>query len=125
MVQINLNYIAAAFVLLTFSGSIQAWSRMYWYGHVLIVLSSLFFRSGGRHALKAGLGDVRQKRVPSFQVSPPSPVDDNSPTWVKDAFGYPQDKNESGLPEELMDGAEEMVAGAMTPREEYIISKEE
>lgn len=88
MVQINLNYIASAFVLLTFTDSIRAWSRMYWYGHVLVALSMVFFRTGGRQTLKAGLGP--KKPVPSFKLSPPSPIDPQEmdpKTWVRQAMG--------------------------------------
>ncbi|KAK4690004.1 hypothetical protein P7C73_g106, partial [Tremellales sp. Uapishka_1] len=89
MVQINLNYIVSSFLLLSFRDSIRAWHRMYWYGHILTIASLLFFRLGGKKALRQGLGEkpvAPATPVPSFSLSPSSPTRDEDDTkdlrWV-------------------------------------------
>lgn len=99
MVQINLNYLVAAFLLLEFKKSIMAWARMYFYGHVIIFSFMAFLRLGGKKWLRAGLparnkpassaqqqsGDKLQAPVPSFKVSPPTPKDERENPDGEDA----------------------------------------
>ncbi|PSR73493.1 hypothetical protein PHLCEN_2v10785 [Hermanssonia centrifuga] len=47
-----LNYLAAPFMLLTWHDSILGWSRLAWYGHVMIVSAMAFFYGGGTGFLK-------------------------------------------------------------------------
>ncbi|KAJ3863661.1 endoplasmic reticulum protein [Lentinula novae-zelandiae] len=42
-----LNYVASPFMLLTWENSIIGWTRLGWYGHVVIMGSLLFFYVGG------------------------------------------------------------------------------
>ncbi|XAO23955.1 hypothetical protein I312_102744 [Cryptococcus bacillisporus CA1280] len=94
------------FLLLDFKDSIGAWNRMYWYGHVAIIISMCFMSFGGRKALKRGL-DKRKSRIPpSVKVSPPSPPIDHTPPpppedemdstdlrWVKHDLDNPEDQD--------------------------------
>nr|KIR50417.1 lysophospholipid acyltransferase [Cryptococcus bacillisporus CA1280] len=105
-VQSILNYLVAPFLLLDFKDSIGAWNRMYWYGHVAIIISMCFMSFGGRKALKRGL-DKRKSRIPpSVKVSPPSPPIDHTPPpppedemdstdlrWVKHDLDNPEDQD--------------------------------
>ncbi len=66
--QISVNYIVAAFMLLGFKDCLKAWHRMGWYGHIMIVGTWAFFNFGGRGILKevhrqAGR-DVSSKKGP-------------------------------------------------------------
>lgn len=126
MVQMNLNYTAASFLLLGFKDSLTAWNRMYWHGHIMIVAATLFFHLGGRAALRKHLPPPGTKAdVPSIKVAPPSPVKDKSDDsppydednatdlrWVKHALDNPSHKDAgrgvtpAGLVERAMDGAE-------------------
>jgi lysophospholipid acyltransferase len=139
MVQINLNNVASAFILLRLKDCLGAWTRMFWYTHVLIVLSLAFFHFGGRRALRRGLEarglDGKRKAkltvdtevdLPSLKVSPPSPpLDEQDPKdfrWVKHALDNPpyQDAGkgvgpDGGLVDEVMKGAE--TPRAVTSRE--------
>ena len=47
-----LNYAAAPFMLLTFTDSITAWTRLGFYGHVVIFGSLIFFSAGGAKYFK-------------------------------------------------------------------------
>lgn len=105
-VQSILNYLVAPFLLLDFKDSIGAWNRMYWYGHVAVIISMCFMSFGGRRALKRGL-DKRKSRIPpSVKVSPPSPPIDHTPPpppedemdstdlrWVKHDLDNPEDQD--------------------------------
>jgi lysophospholipid acyltransferase len=129
MVQINLNNVAASFVLLDFKDCIRAWARMYFYSHVLIIISTAFFHFGGRRALRKGLearGISTTKRsipkdVPSVQVSPPSPpreeMDPKDLHWIRHALDTPPQGGGEGMGP---DGGflEELMSGAETPRNE-------
>ncbi|GAW08253.1 endoplasmic reticulum protein [Lentinula edodes] len=42
-----LNYVASPFMLLTWENSITGWTRLGWYGHVIVMGSLLFFYVGG------------------------------------------------------------------------------
>lgn len=42
-----LNYVTPPFMLLTWNDSITAWSRLGWYGHVIIMGTLVFFYVGG------------------------------------------------------------------------------
>jgi len=120
MVQTNLNYIASAFVLLSLKDCVRAWHRMGWYTPVLVTIAMVFFQSGGRRALRKGLEgkkkDETPGKVPSLQVSPPSPHDERDPKdlrWVKHALDTPtyQDGGagvdpDGGLVDGIMRGAE-------------------
>ncbi|WWD17220.1 hypothetical protein CI109_101658 [Kwoniella shandongensis] len=134
VVQTNLNYIVAPFLLLSLKGSIQAWHRMYWYSPIVVALSMAFFSAGGRRKLKRGLdkrnaASVPRAAPPSFKISPPSPAvlpkDDVPPPpapederdssdlrWVKHALDNPsyQDSGEGvgigvSIPDEWMESA--------------------
>lgn len=76
MVQINLNYVASAFVLLNFKDCITAFNRMGWYAHVLVAGTMLFFQAGGQRWLRKGLEKrgLASRHVPSVKVEPPSPT---------------------------------------------------
>lgn len=47
-----LNYATAPFMLLTVKDSLTAWSRLGWYGHVIIFGSLVFFHAGGTNYFK-------------------------------------------------------------------------
>jgi lysophospholipid acyltransferase len=74
-----LNYVAAPFMLLTFSDSIEAWRRLHWYGFWMIGSTLAFFWLGGSSFLKAlqkKEGKVAEKvMTPESHVMPP-PLDD-------------------------------------------------
>ncbi|WRT66454.1 uncharacterized protein IL334_003412 [Kwoniella shivajii] len=121
VVQVTLNYTACAFILLGFKDCIRAWSRMWWYTHVAIILTMAFFHFGGRRSLRKGLekrgkisaerfstiGQGRRSPLPSVRVSPPSPIskprspppqpeDEKDPKdlrWVKHALDNPPDQD--------------------------------
>jgi len=136
MVQTNLNYIASSFILLSFEDCLTAWQRMGWYTHILIASSTLFFQYGGRRALRRRLEGKKKteapSEVPSFMVSPPSPLhpphDEHDPsdlTWVKHAFENPSHRDGGvGVHPDggLMDG---IMRIAETPRSESPGLKEE
>ncbi|WVF71254.1 hypothetical protein IAT40_006056 [Kwoniella sp. CBS 6097] len=90
IVQLTINYTACAFILLSFKDCIRAWNRMYWYTHILVIVSMAFFHFGGRRALRKGLEQrgklpadksfsssasttTRRSPPPSVKISPPSP----------------------------------------------------
>lgn len=79
-VQVTLNYLAAAFLLLDFKASVSAWTRCWWYAHVAIFATLGFLHFGGRRWLKSGLYSRGKPGapgvVPSVSVSPPTPQDD-------------------------------------------------
>jgi lysophospholipid acyltransferase len=111
VVQINLNYVACAFMLLSFKGCLTAWQRMGYYGHVMIALATAFFRFGGRRLLRKGVKTEPKKDkrdVPNLQVSPPSPPEDETDPkdlrWVKHALDNPsyQDGGEGVHLDEVM-----------------------
>ncbi|WVQ79951.1 hypothetical protein IAT38_002052 [Cryptococcus sp. DSM 104549] len=105
VVQTNLNYIVAPFLLLKLGPSVQAWTRMYWYSHIGALVAFAFFRFGGRAALKRGLekrNRVAAGPAPSLKISPPSPAVETVPPpapedemdsrdlrWVKHALDNP------------------------------------
>lgn len=131
MVQMNLNYTAAAFLLLGFKDCLKAWNRMYWHGHVMILVTFVFFHFGGRQALRRHLpapaptSTGLKGEVPSIKVAPPSPVqsdrsqphdeeDSKDLRWVKHALNNPSDKDggQGVTPAEMVDRA---MDGADTP----------
>lgn len=48
-----LNYAAAPFMILSLRDSLRAWSRLGWYGHVILGVCLVFFWSGGGRLLRA------------------------------------------------------------------------
>ena len=85
----------------------------------------LFFRTGGKQTLKAGLGP--KKAVPSFKFSPPSPIDPpqgDPKVWVRHAMGDSNGgtgSHENGKWVENLDGTKTPgtgVSGTTTPRNE-------
>lgn len=90
----NSNYVASAFILLTFKDCISAWHRMGWYGHISIALALAFFRSGGGKYLKSQLppsavtskSKSKEPKAVKPQVSPPPEPTDDDMTWVKHAL---------------------------------------
>lgn len=120
MVQMNLNYTASAFLILGFKDSLRAWNRMWWYGHVMIIAASLFFRLGGRSALRQHLPPTAKTSVPSINVAPPSPIDGPPATprdeydskdirWIKHALDNPsyKDSGKGANPGDMLDEAME------------------
>jgi lysophospholipid acyltransferase len=118
MVQMNLNYTACAFLILGFKDSLRAWNRMWWYGHVMIIASSLFFHFGGKAALKQRLPPTAKRPVPSINVAPPSPIDGTPGTprdeydsrdirWIKHALDNPtyKDSGRGVNPGDMLDEA--------------------
>lgn len=93
--QININYIASAFMLLSFRSCIQAWHRVGWYTHILVAIAMLFFQAGGRRALRIGIlvqPKAAHKQAPSLKVSPPSPHDEKDSSdlrWITHALENP------------------------------------
>lgn len=100
LVQINLNYLVAPFLLLDLKPSIMAWHRMYWYTHVQIALFLVVMRLGLRRWLRSGLRPREAKkaaetRIPELTLSPPTPDEyrrrpegdedgpDNDVEWVR------------------------------------------
>lgn len=125
MVQVNLNYTAAAFLLLGFKDSLRAWNRMYWHGHVMIVVASVFFHFGGRQALRQRLPTQPKPDVPSIKVAPPSPdksksspphdeADSGDLRWIKHALDNPshKDAGRGANPADMVDRA---IDGSNTP----------
>ncbi|OJA12673.1 hypothetical protein AZE42_10144 [Rhizopogon vesiculosus] len=74
-----LNYVAAPFMLLSFTDSVEAWRRLHWYGFWMVGSSLAFFWLGGSKFLKAlqkKEGKIAEKVVtPESHVMPP-PLDD-------------------------------------------------
>lgn len=120
MVQVNLNYTVSAFLLLGFKDCVRAWNRMYWHGHIMILVASLFFHFGGRQALRKHLPAPTpagaKGEVPSSKVAPPSPVQSDSSqpnderdsrdlTWVKHALEDRRNGGEGVNPAEMVDRA--------------------
>jgi lysophospholipid acyltransferase len=74
-----LNYVAAPFMLLNFTDSVEAWRRLHWYGFWIVGSALAFFWLGGSKFLKAlqrKEGKVAEKVVtPESHVMPP-PLDD-------------------------------------------------
>ncbi|WVW84013.1 hypothetical protein I302_106040 [Kwoniella bestiolae CBS 10118] len=116
VVQLTLNYTACAFILLGFKDCLVAWNRMWWYTHILVLLTMGFFHFGGRRSLRKGLekrgklsavpSSAKSKKspppTPRFKISPPSPsIDGKVPPppederdssdlrWVKHALDNP------------------------------------
>ena len=128
MVQINLNYIASAFILLSLKDCTRAMHRMGWYSCILVALAMVFFQFGGRRMLKKGLDGKKKGAgppapVPSFKVSPPSPIeppnDEHDPSdlrWIKHALDNPshQDGGEGVHPVDLVDGLMKDTVGSRT-----------
>ncbi|KAG0700048.1 MBOAT, membrane-bound O-acyltransferase family-domain-containing protein [Suillus ampliporus] len=54
-----LNYVAAPFMLLTFTDSIEAWRRLHWYGFWIVFSTLAFFWLGGSKFLK---GPTEERR---------------------------------------------------------------
>ncbi|KAF8607705.1 MBOAT-domain-containing protein, partial [Ceratobasidium sp. AG-I] len=50
--QLLLNYATAPFCLLTVSASITAWKNMGWYGHVMVLVPLVFFKTPGTAVLE-------------------------------------------------------------------------
>ncbi|ORX36566.1 putative member of the MBOAT family of putative membrane-bound O-acyltransferase [Kockovaella imperatae] len=133
MVQSNLNYVVAPFMLLSFRNCMTAWSRMGWYSHIIIALSMAFFQLGGRRRLRKGMEGRQAKTKPSFKLSPPSPmVDEKQETdfkWVRHALENQGEKGvhaDGGFVDRVMRGAE--TPGTETPRtvdEEPFVHKQE
>jgi lysophospholipid acyltransferase len=124
MVQMNLNYTACAFLILSFKDSLRAWNRMGWYGHIMIGLAILLFRFG-TSTLRKNLPAVPKKQVPSINVAPPSPIDGPPMTprdeydskdlrWVKHALDNPtyKDSGRGVHPGDMLDRAVESDASS-------------
>ncbi|KIJ19826.1 hypothetical protein PAXINDRAFT_125984 [Paxillus involutus ATCC 200175] len=73
-----LNYVAAPFMLLTYSDSLKAWSRLGWYGFWIVGSGFAFFKAGGSTYLQ-GLQkqqakvavDASKPQTPGPHVVPP------------------------------------------------------
>ena len=128
LVQINLNYTASAFILLTFRDSVTVWHRMGWYGHICIILAMTFFQAGGRRLLRKGLAGRETTTPPApprVTIPPPPQPEDESNSrdlrWVKHELDNPyyQDGGEgvhpdAGFVDRLVQGAE--TPGFQSPR---------
>lgn len=57
------NYAAAPFMLLTVKDSLECFSRMAWYGHIIVGGAFFFFYGGGTRSLKK----AQAKRVKNYQ----------------------------------------------------------
>lgn len=55
MTQLTFSFATTPFLVLTFTDSIRAWSRVYFYGAAWTVLGLVFFASPGKAALKTKL----------------------------------------------------------------------
>ena len=120
MVQTNLNYVAASFMLLSFKDCMRAWSRMGWYSHIIITICVTFFQFGGRSRLRRGLKGKEVAKSnpapPRVRVSPPSPsdetmddMDENSMRWLREALddqAPPGVHPDGGFVDSVMRGAE-------------------
>lgn len=78
--QLLLNYATAPFCLLTVSESLASWRNMAWYGHIMVLVPLLFFKSPGTAVLKR-MATQRQDRArllaqgtPELIVLPPTPA---------------------------------------------------
>jgi lysophospholipid acyltransferase len=61
-----LNYTAAPFMILGAVDSLRAWSRLGWYGHIMLGICLAFFWGGGGRLLKS-----KSKRVGSSEPNTP------------------------------------------------------
>ncbi|CAE6391202.1 unnamed protein product [Rhizoctonia solani] len=80
--QLILNYVAGPFCLLTISDSIKSWGNMAWYGHVMVFVPLLFFKSPATGILK-NMATRKEERArflaqgtPELVVLPPTPATD-------------------------------------------------
>jgi lysophospholipid acyltransferase len=88
VVQCHINYIVIAFMLLDFDKCIIAWKRNYFYGHVTMIATMLFFHFGGRRALRKGLPEKKAsgsvKHAPRTEaVQPVEEKNDSNLEWVR------------------------------------------
>ncbi|KAL0581244.1 Lysophospholipid acyltransferase [Marasmius crinis-equi] len=60
-----LNYVAAPFMLLSWSSSIEAWTRLGWYGHIIIMGGLVFFYAGGAKVFKGLQKQSAKKMTPT------------------------------------------------------------
>jgi lysophospholipid acyltransferase len=58
-----MNYAAAPFMLLTVESSMKCFSRVSWYGYLIVGGSLFFFYGGGTRALKK----AQERRVKNYQ----------------------------------------------------------
>ena len=58
-----MNYAAAPFMLLTIEDSLKCFSRVAWYGYIVVGGSLFFFYAGGTRSLKK----AQAKRVKNYQ----------------------------------------------------------
>ncbi|KAH7343969.1 MBOAT, membrane-bound O-acyltransferase family-domain-containing protein [Rhizoctonia solani] len=80
--QLVLNYVAGPFCLLTISDSLKSWSNMAWYGHIMVFVPLLFFKSPATSALKK-VATRKEERArflaqetPELVILPPTPATD-------------------------------------------------
>ncbi|KAG8745753.1 lysophospholipid acyltransferase [Ceratobasidium sp. 414] len=78
--QLLLNYATAPFCLLTVSESLASWRNMAWYGHIMVLVPLVFFKSPGK-AVLTRMATQRQDRArllaqgtPELVVLPPTPA---------------------------------------------------
>ena len=57
------NYAAAPFMLLTVEDSLECFSRVAWYGYIIVGGSLFFFYAGGTRSLK----NAQAKRIKNYQ----------------------------------------------------------
>ncbi|KAG6022072.1 hypothetical protein E4U41_002321 [Claviceps citrina] len=60
--QLTFSFATTPFLVLTFSGAVRAWSRVYFYGAAWTIICLIFFASPGKAALRAEL-EKRQGRA--------------------------------------------------------------
>jgi len=71
-----LNFLAAPFMLLNFADSMEAWSRLGWYGCWIVGSGVIFFNAGGSKYLQGlqkqtDLFDAKERQTPSPDVVAP------------------------------------------------------
>ncbi|WWD03076.1 hypothetical protein V865_001122 [Kwoniella europaea PYCC6329] len=110
VVQLTLNYTACAFILLGLKDCLVAWNRMWWYTHVLVLLTMAFFHFGGRRSLRKGLERRGKLPIPSSEKSkikkspPPTPrfkISPPSPSITQDGNGLPPQPEDERDPSDL------------------------
>jgi lysophospholipid acyltransferase len=68
-----LNYVAAPFMLLTYSDSLKAWSRLGWYGFWIVGSGFAFFKAGGSTYLQGLQKQQAKVAVDASKLQTPGP----------------------------------------------------
>ncbi|KDQ14382.1 hypothetical protein BOTBODRAFT_159594 [Botryobasidium botryosum FD-172 SS1] len=90
-----INYAVAPFCILDLRRSLQAWSRMGWYGHLVVAATMAFFYSGGGRLLGAAKAKTEGEGRPTKVKMPPvdpghvSPLSPETPSMEPQHFVPP------------------------------------